>query len=148
MKKKLIETKVSFNLQYDLEDKTIEEVIELFNKLKKKYPDLINWRFKKYGWRHGLDYEELYLVADRYETDKELAARKKKSESAKKSRAKHRAETAMRLTEISRPLAINTRPGLNGGCGAGITDLEVNYEEYYNVYDGSDIGAYCFPGGI
>lgn len=101
MKKKLIETKVSFNLQYDLEDKTIEEVIELFNKLKKKYPDLINWRFKKeYGWRHGLDYEELYLVADRYETDKELAARKKKSESAKKSRAKRRAKKELEEIEL------------------------------------------------
>jgi len=81
MKKKLKSTTISSSLLQDFNCKTIEEVINLLNKYKKNYPDLINLRFKL-----EYDYElwELHLIADRWETDAELATRIKKSESARK----------------------------------------------------------------
>jgi len=89
MKKKLKETIISYGLLYDFHNMTIENVVKLINKYKKNYPDLMNWRFKL---ESGYDYSELHLVADRWETDAELATRKKKSEAAKKHNAKRKAK--------------------------------------------------------
>ena len=89
MKKKLKLTTISSNILYDFDNKTIEEVIKLINKYKKNYPKLVNWRFKH---EYGYEWSELHLVADRLETDAELATRKKKSEAGKKSAKKRKAK--------------------------------------------------------
>lgn len=89
MKKKLKETTISADLLSYFDGKTIEEVTKRVNKYKNDYPQLVNWRFKH---EYSYDWPELHLIADRWETDAELATRKKKSEAAIKSNAKRKAK--------------------------------------------------------
>lgn len=108
MKKKLKETTISVDLVYGFDGRTVEDVIEIIRTYKRNYPELLNWRFKG---EYGYDHSELHLVADRLETDVELATRVKKSESAKKSAKKRKAKKELAEIELLEKLKAKYEKG-------------------------------------
>lgn len=108
MKKKLVPSTISSNLIYDFDGKTIEGVIELINTYKENYPQLVNWRFKA---EYHYESTEIMLMADRLETDAELARRIKKSEASKKAAKKRKAKNELADLELLEKLKAKYEKG-------------------------------------
>ena len=108
MKKKLVPSTISSNLIYDFDGRTVEQVVEVINTYKENYPQLVNWRFNvEYGYEHS----ELCLVADRLETDAELATRIRRSEASKKAAKKRKAKKELADLELLEKLKAKYEKG-------------------------------------
>ena len=87
MEKKLKQKDIELTVTYELHNKDLQELSTLIDGYKERYPKHKNWRFiVEYGWEHT----DVLLTADRWETDKEMKVRAKRSMKAKEAAKKRK----------------------------------------------------------